>query len=267
MKLSKGYTLAVMVGNTNTVVGVFGGDRFDCKWRMETRTGRTADEYADWLLSHLTRHHIKPQHVQGMVVGSVIPSINIVLKSMARRYFGLEALVVEKGVKSGVNIVYGNGLGADRLANLAGAQAQFQPPYIIVDLGMHTSIDVVDKDGVHQGGIVTVGEWLMQHSLIDRVALTPALEMTRSKELIGKDLQQSMQNGSYWGMVCMLKGLIEKLWVELGYKGRVIATGGFAQDLAGDVAFDAVDTNLTLLGLKTIYDRQTAKQLKKVATN
>lgn len=264
MKLAKGYTLAIMVGNTNTVVGVFGGDRFDCKWRMETRPGRTADEYADWLLNNLHRYHIKHQHVQAVVVGSAIPAINTVLKSMARRYFNVEALVVGKGVKTGVNISY-NGLAADRLANLVAAQALFKPPYMVVDLGMHTSLDVVDKDGNYQGGIVTVGEWLMQHSLMDRIALTPALEMSRPLEMMGKDLQQSMQSGSYWGMVAMLDGLIKRLWDDLGYKGAVIATGGFAQDLAGDVAFDAVDTNLTLYGLKAIYDRQSPKPVKKTA--
>lgn len=262
MKLSKGYTLTIIVGNTNTIVGVFAGDRFDCKWRLETRLGRTADEYADWLLSHLARVDIKPSHVNGIVIGSVIPSINVVLKSMAKRYFKLEALVVEKGVKTGLNVVYGNGLGADRLANLVAAQTQFKPPYIVVDLGMHTSLDVVDKDGNYLGGIVTVGEWLMQYSLMDRVALTPALEMAKPKELIGRDLQQSMQSGSYWGMVSILQGLVERLWQQLGYKGQVIATGGFAQDLAGDVVFDAVDTNLTLHGLKIIYDRQAIKQAK-----
>lgn len=262
MKIAKGYTLAIMVGNTNTVVGVFGGDRFDCKWRMETRPGRTADEYADWLLSHLTRHHVKPQHVQAIVVGSVIPAINTVLKSMARRYFQLDALVIEKGVKTGINLTY-SGLGADRLANLVGAQVLFKPPYILVDLGMHTSLDVVDKDGNYQGGIVTVGEWLMQHSLMDRVALTPALDMARPKDLIGRDMLQSMQSGSYWGMVTMLEGLVARVWQTLGYKGKLIATGGFAQDLAGDIVFDAVDTNLTLYGLKAIFDRQGLKQPKK----
>lgn len=259
MRSAVGYTLAVMVGNTNTVIAAFAGDQFDCKWRMETRPGRTADEYGQCLLAHLARIAIDAGHVHGVVIGSVIPAVNIVLKSMAKRYFNIEALVVEKGVKTGVNIVYGSGLGADRLANLVAAQALFTPPYIIADLGMHTSLDMVGVDGQYLGGVVTVGEWLMQHSLMDRVALTPALEMARPNEILGRDLQQSMQSGTHWGMVAMLQGLIDRLWAQQEVRGTVIATGGFAQDLAGEVVFDTVNTNLTLYGLKMIYDRQAIK--------
>ena len=255
----RGYTLALMVGNTNTVVGVFADNRFDSKSRLETRLGRTADEYGLWLLEMLKRQQIKPEYVTGVVLGSVIPQAVTVLKSMASRYFKVEPVVVERGVKTGVDTSYGPGLGPDRMANIVAALHLFPTPFVVVDFGLHTSLDVVDAKGQYLGGIVTGGELLLQQTLMDRIALVPALSMERPKEVIGRDIVHSVQSGTYWGTVALVEGLLARIWQQLGQTGKVVATGGFAHDLTGDLPFDAVDTNLSLTGLKLIFNRQQAK--------
>ena len=149
MKKEEGYTLTISVGNSNILFALFDGDEFLSKWRMETTKGRTADEYGSWLLTIFDYVDIEPERITGAVISCVVPSVDLVLTSMCRRFFNCDPLHITPGVKTGMRVNYGRAgdLGPDRLANIVAVHHYYDVPAIVVDFGTTTSFDVIDKNG------------------------------------------------------------------------------------------------------------------------
>lgn len=258
MNKISGYTLTVNVGNSNIIFALFEGNQFLSKWRMETNKGKTADEYGTWLLTIFNFVNIDVSHIQGAIISSVVPSIDMVLTSMCRRFFNVEPVHVLPGVKIGMKVQYGRAgdLGPDRLANIVALKEYYSKPAIVVDFGTTTTFDMIDENGEYTGGVIAPGMSLTLTALSSAAPQLPEVGLDKPKDIIGKNVVHSMQSGCYYGSVDMITGLLNRLWETLGQKGACIATGGFAKDMVEEIdMFSVVDPHLTLKGLKLIYDR------------
>ncbi|MFT7433512.1 MAG: type III pantothenate kinase [Alphaproteobacteria bacterium] len=247
------------MGNSNILFGLFAGEKFISKYRMETTKGRTADEYGTWLLIIFDYVDIDANYITGAVVSCVVPSVDMVLTSMCRRFFNCDPIHVVPGVKTGVKINYGRAgdLGPDRLANIVALSEYYKSSTMVVDFGTTTSFDVINADGEYVGGVLSPGVSLALSSLSSAAPQLPEVGVERPKGMIGKNIVHSMQAGCYFGAIDMITGLINRLWNEIDVKnGTCIATGGFARNMVEELEqFDALDPHLTLKGLKLIYDR------------
>lgn len=255
---SLGYTLVVHIGNSNTLFAFFAENNLVSKWRLETRVGRTADEYGLWILSILEREKIDISYIKGIVIATVVPAVEKVITSMSRRYFNLEPFHVVAGVKTGAHINYGRvgDLTVDRLANIVGLYNRYKKSALVVDFGTTTSIDVLNETGKYVGGVVIPSADLALLSLTQAAPQLPDVRNIKPKKVIGKTIEHSMQSGCYFGTIDMVEGLIKRIWAELSLnEGICLATGGFAKEISeGTSAFHFVDVDLTLKGLKYIYD-------------
>jgi type III pantothenate kinase len=248
--------LAIDVGNTGVKLGVFEGDKLRATWRMATSLSRMADEYASLLLTLLEHQGIKPQDIESVAMGSVVPPMVGTLKELFQRYFEITPFVVESGVKTGVRIRMDNPkeVGADRIINAAAARQLYGAPAIIVDLGTATTFDVLSAEGDYIGGCIAPGLITGAEALFARASKLPRVELTRPKRAIGSNTVTAMQSGIIFGYVGLIEGIVARLHAEIGAPARVIATGGFAEIMAKETAtIDTVDSNLTLMGLRLIY--------------
>jgi type III pantothenate kinase len=248
--------LAIDVGNTNIVLGVYRGDELAGSWRLATARERTADEYG--VLSHqLIGNHAHP-HLDAAIVSSVVPPLNQAVASMIQQYFGVEPLFVEPGVKTGVAIHVDNPLevGADRIVNSVAAYAAHGGPTIIVDFGTATTFDVVTADAKYVGGVIAPGLNISAEALFARAARLPRVDIRKPPSIVGTNTVAGMQSGIYFGYLSLVDGILARMKREIDGVKRVIATGGLATLFYGESEFiDEVDSELTLKGLKIIWDR------------
>lgn len=253
--------LAVDVGNTNVVFALFRGDEIIVRWRIATDPRRTGDEYAVWLMQLMAIEGIDRADVNAMIVSSVVPRAQHNLSVLGAKYFGAEPLFAGEGVADWqieIDVEEPRSLGADRAVNTIAAHAEWEGDLIVVDFGTATTFDVVDFNGAYKGGIIAPGINLSLDALVMTAAKLPriAIEAPRDRSVIGRNTEDQMLIGVFWGYVAMMEGLIQRLRDEIGRPARVIATGGLALlfDQHTDI-FDAVDTDLTLKGLRIIADR------------
>lgn len=248
-------TLVVDVGNTNLVLGIFEGDDLSASWRLATARDRTADEYGI-LARQLTGD--TAESISGAIVASVVPTLNSAVAAMISRYFGVETLFVEPGIRTGLSIVTENPLevGADRIANAVAAFHRFGGPTIIVDFGTAITFDVVSGRGEYRGGIIAPGMNLSAEALFARAARLPRVDVRRPPHLIGTNTIASMQAGIYFGYLGLVDGILARMKSEIEDVRTVVATGTFPAALVKESHhIDEVDLELTLTGLKRIYDR------------
>lgn len=250
-----GNLLVVDLGNTNLVLGVYRGDELVSSWRLATARERTADEYGI-----LARQLVGVLHadLEGAIVASVVPPLNSAMAFMVRKYFEIEPLFVEPGVKTGIAIHVDNPLevGADRIANCAAAHHAFGGPAVIVDFGTATTFDVVTADAEFIGGVIAPGLNISAEALFARAARLPRVDIRRPENVIGTNTIVNMQSGIYYGYLGLVDGILSRIRRELPPLQRVVATGGLASLFAGESEhIDEVDPELTLKGLKIIYDR------------
>jgi type III pantothenate kinase len=252
--------LAIDVGNTNIVYGLFDGERLVHQFRVESSRGRTADEYAVVLRQLLAMHDVAPSAVKGAVLASVVPPLTEPMRNLVRRAFGLEAVVVGPGTKTGVAILYENprDVGADRIANAVAAFDRFASAVIVVDLGTATTFDCVTPKGEYLGGVIAPGIQISADALFARAAKLPRVEIQKPAKVVGKTPQQSMQSGIVFGYVGLVDGLVDRLREEMSFPScAVIATGGLARLIAPlSRTIEHVDDDLTLVGLRLLYERQ-----------
>jgi len=255
--------LALDVGNTNVTIGVFEDGGVRATWRMATDLERLADEYAVTILGLLRTEDIDPREITRAIMASVVPDLAPVFEQLCRRYFNTEPLVVDTGTRTGVRIVYDNPreVGADRIVDVVAALHLYgPPPLIIVDFGTATVFDAVSADGAYLGGAIAPGIGIASEALFERAAKLYRVELERPKSAIGKNTAAAIQSGTLFGYVGLIEGMVARFKTELGGQARVIATGGWAHVLARETGvFDAVDENLTLSGLRIIYDLNTRK--------
>lgn len=256
--------LAIDAGNTNVVFALFEGRRILGRWRIATDPRRTGDEYAVWLLQLLEIRGIDRKQVDRIIVSTVVPRALHNLEVLSRNYFGLDPLVAGQGAARyaiDIDVDEPRSLGADRAVNAVAAHAKYSGDLIIVDFGTATTFDAVDFNGAYKGGIIAPGINLSLDALVGNTAMLPriAIELPKSTSVIGRNTEDQMLIGVFWGYVAMIEGLIAKMKAQIGRPAKVIATGGLAVlfDEAGEL-FDAVDADLTLEGLAVLAERATS---------
>ena len=253
--------LAIDVGNTNIVYGLFEGDRLLHQFRVESARGRTADEYAVQLLSLLEMRSVGSGGVEAAILACVVPSLTEPMIDLVRRAFGRDAMVVGPGIRTGMAILIENPreVGADRIADAVAGYDKAKGGVIVVDFGTSTNFDCVTPKGEYLGGVLAPGLQISADALFARAAKLPRVEIARPPKVVGKNTVHAMQSGIVYGYVGLVDGIVERLKAEVGYPCAVIATGGLARliaPLAKDI--DEVDDVLTLVGLRILYERNRA---------
>jgi type III pantothenate kinase len=253
-----GLLVVVDVGNTNTIFGVYRGHDMVESFRLSTDHERTADEYGSLLLPLFTRWGIDPMAAEAVVISSVVPPLHLTLDHLARRYFGKKPLFIEPGVRTGMPIRYDNPaeVGADRIVNAVAARERYGTPVIVVDFGTATTFDLVNAAGEYAGGIITPGIMISAEALWAHASRLYRVDVRKPAELVGKNTVGAMQSGIYYGYIGLVDGILERLLAEIPGVRSIIATGGQAPLIAaGSKYIREVDLDLTLAGLKLIYER------------
>jgi type III pantothenate kinase len=256
--MSAAVLLAIDVGNTHTVIGVYEGERLVRHWRVLSDAGRTSDEYGVLLLNLYRTSELPVAGRTDIIVCSVVPPMTTVFDAVCRDYFHCEPLVVGPGVKTGMPILYDNPkeVGADRIVNAVAAYERYHDVCIVVDFGTATTFDCVSAKGEYLGGVITPGLGIALDALVTRTAKLPRVELVRPPKVVGKNTVHAIQAGVVYGYVSLVDGLVARVREEIGPSARVIATGGFATMLAPESStIEAVDEFLTLEGLRLIHHR------------
>jgi len=249
--------LAVDVGNTNTVLGLFDGAELKNSWRITTHARATGDEMA---LTYRGLLESQP-HVTGLALCSTVPSVLHELRPMISSFFReIPVVIVEPGTKTGVPILTDNPkeVGADRIVNTLAAHQQFGGPCIVVDFGTSTNLDVVSANGEFLGGALAPGIDISLEALSNRAAQLRKVEVVRPRSPIGKNTVEALQSGAVFGFAGQVDGLVDRIMEETGPVTAVVATGGLASVVIGESeTITHHDPNLTLTGLRMVFERNT----------
>src|SRR5438105_2256265 len=248
--------LAVDVGNTNVTIALFDGDRLAADWRVTSHRERTADEVALELRQLFDLRGFELDVVSGVVISSVVPTLNPALVEASRRYLKCEPVMVGPGVKTGVRIRYDNpkDVGADRIANALAAYSKYGGPVIVIDFGTAVTYDAINADGDYLGGAIAPGVEISLDALVSQTAMLRRVEPVAPDSVIGRNTVASIQSGLVWGFVAQVEGMVKRMVDELGGTARVVATGGQASLVAGLTrVIETTDPLLTLDGLRLIY--------------
>jgi type III pantothenate kinase len=257
--------LAIDVGNTNIVLGVFEGDRLSQSWRLLTVRERTADELGVFVMQLLERSGIDRQRLSGIILASVVPPLTRTVEEMCVQYFGRQPVTVDAGTNTGMPVLYqpASDVGADRVVNGVAAYEQFgratSTPIICVDFGTATTFDAISKRGEYLGGVICPGIGISADALFQRAARLPRVDVRKPSTVIGKTTVTSMQSGLFFGYVALVDGIVHRMREELedGARALCLGTGGMADVIATETkTIQRVESDLTLQGLRIIWQRQ-----------
>jgi type III pantothenate kinase len=256
--------LAIDVGNTNIVLGVFDGDRLTKSWRLVTLRERTADELGILVRQLFEASGLDSGRVGGIIISSVVPPLTRSVEAMAREYFGHEPMTVDPATNTGMPVRYTppTDVGADRVVNAVAAYEKYgrsdRVPVIVVDFGTATTFDAISAAGEYVGGVICPGIGISADALFQRAARLPRVDVRKPPSIVGSTTVTSMQAGLFFGYVSMVDGIVQRMRAELpsGDKAACIATGGMAEILAGETSsIERVEPDLTLQGLRLIWER------------
>jgi type III pantothenate kinase len=257
--------LAIDVGNTNTVLGLYRLDgekpQLAAHWRVTTHRAQTADEYGVLFVNLFEMNGMKASQVSHIIISSVVPPVEGTLRQVCETYFHLNPLFVEPGIKTGMPVLVDNPseLGADRLVNAIAAFERYGGPCIVVDFGTATTFDVISAKGEYLGGAISPGLGISADALFSRAARLGKVDIKRPAKVIGTNTVTHIQSGLYYGYIGLVDGILERMVAELGQPARVIATGGLARQIAEDSRFiSEIDDMLTLDGLLILFERNRA---------
>src|ERR1700682_281030 len=274
--------LVIDVGNTNTVLGVFervahrpGEDvttetaryeRLGANWRVGSHLNRTVDEYGVIFRNLFSMDNLEVSAVHGIVISSVVPPLDSVLRQVCERHFNTKPPFIEPGVKTGMPVLYDNPaeVGADRIVNGVAAFEKYGGPCVIVDFGTATTFDCVSKKGEYMGGVICPGIGISADALFQRTARLPRVEIRKPARVIGSNTVGSLQSALYYGYLRLVDVILELLLGEMGKETKCIATGGLGSMIGtGSKYIKNVDDSLTLDGLRIIWARNVAAQREK----
>ena len=251
--------LAVNVGNTNTVLGVFRGNELQWQWRTSTQDERTADELAVLFAGLLEQAGLSfSNQITGVAISSVVPTSTTALRDMVNRYFNFPPVVVEPGTRTGLQIATDNPreVGADRIVNALAAFHRYGGPCIVIDFGTATTFDAVSDKGEFLGGAIAPGVQTSNASLSRETARLPQVELHAPRSVIGKNTVEAIQSALIYGTASEADGMIERMRKELGGAATVVATGGLAPLVVPHCQFvDEHDPWLTLEGLRLVFEK------------
>src|SRR4051812_37641524 len=254
--------LAIDVGNTNIVLGVFESTAVVRSWRLLTLRERTADEVGLMVVGLLAHERIDLAAIDGVVMASVVPPLTPIMRGMVKRYFGCDPLVVDPMTNAGMPILYERPaeVGADRIANSIAAYEQYgrngAVPLIVADLGTATTFDVVTARGEYLGGVICPGPQIAADALFQRAARLPRVDVRKPPQVIGRTTVGAIESGLFWGYVGMVEGIMNRMAAELGGRATGIATGGLAPLIVPETRlFEAMEPDITLHGLRIVWER------------
>lgn len=254
--------LAIDVGNTNAVFSLVANGELKTRWRISTDPRRTGDEYAVWLNQLIVMEGYCKDDVTQAIIATVVPRALHNIRVLVKKYFGVEALIAGEAPadwKITIDVDQPSSLGADRAVNAIAAHALHSGDLIVIDFGTATTFDVIDFDGAYKGGIIAPGINLSLDALVNATAKLPRIAIeppVSGNSVIGRNTEEQMHIGVYWGYVAMMEGLVSRIRAQIGRPTKVIATGGLAVlfDQHTNI-FDAVENDLTLQGLALIAER------------
>ena len=251
--------LAVDIGNTNTVLGVFDRDKLKDFFRVSTKHSLTVDD-CGLLINQLLKENKKG--IKGMIICSVVPYLTSVYQEMSQKYLQVEPVIVSTRLPLGIKVLYDNPsqVGADRLANAVAAYQIYGGPAIVVDLGTATTFDVVSEKGEYLGGAIAPGLEGSISILVQKAAQLSKIDLKKPKDVIGKSTEESLRSGIFYGTLGQIDTIVKRIKKKLAGKVKVIATGGLAPLIASESeTIKETDPGLTLKGLNIIYKRIKAK--------
>jgi len=250
--------LALDIGNTNIVIGVFQGETLSQHWKIQAEREKTCDEYAVTLLHLFALSGVVVEKIRDVIISSVVPPLTPVFQELSQKRFNIKSMVVGPGLKTGMPILYENPLevGADRIVSSVAAFSKYGGPVIVVDFGTATTFDAVSKEGEYLGGSIAPGIQIAAEALSLKTAKLPRIEIKVPKKAIGRTTVSSMQSGLYFGYIGLVSNIINKFKDELGSEAKVIATGGFASFISEEIdQIDNQERHLVLEGLRILHER------------
>ncbi|WP_105616736.1 type III pantothenate kinase [Vallitalea okinawensis] len=251
--------LVVDVGNTNIVLGVFDEDKLIGPWRMTTGTKRTSDEYGTFICALLERNNIRIDELEHVIIASVVPNIMYSLENGFKKYFNINPMIVAPGIKTGISIRTDNPkeVGADRIVDIVAGYYIYGGPAIVIDFGTATTYDVVTEDGLFCAAITSPGIGISADALWNRAAQLPNIKIKKPDSILATNTITSMQAGLVYGYIGQVEYIVNKIKEEMGIPNmKVVATGGLARIISSETdVIDIYDPQLTLKGLKLIYDK------------
>src|SRR5215470_2888249 len=249
--------LAIDLGNTNTVFGVYEAEKLVMHWRLSTQKERTVDEYGILLRNLFALEKIEANQIHRVIIASVVPPLDPVLNEMVSSYFSVKPVFVTHE-NAGIPILYDkpSDVGADRIVDAVAVVHKYGKPAIVVDFGTATTFDAITSNGEYGGGVIAPGIVISAEALYEHAAKLPRIEIQKPANVIGSSTIGSMQSGLFYGYVALVDGIIARMKMELGANTRVIGTGGQAPFISQETkTIEIVDSNLTLDGLQLVASR------------